>query len=302
MYRWEGVNEFVAVAETESFTRAAKRLDVSTAQVSRQVSALEARLSTRLFYRTTRRVSVTEAGQIFYQHCRQVLDALEQAERSITNMQLVPRGRLRLTAPVTYGEKSIAPLVNDFVLRYPELDVDMKLTNQTLDLVAEGYDLAVRMGKLEDSTLMARRLASRTLYVCASPDYLATHGTPHSLSELANHNCLLGNLEYWRFQEAGQPRNVRVTGNIRCDSGRALLDAALKGIGIVQLPDYYVQSALDSRLLIPVLTRYQEDDDGIWAVYPHNRHLSPKIRLLLDFLSESLKPGGSPPDAANADY
>lgn len=205
MYRWEGVNEFVAVAETESFTRAASRLGVSTAQVSRQVSSLEARLSTRLFYRTTRRVSATEAGQIYYQHCRQVLDALEQAERSITNMQLVPRGRLRLTAPVTYGEKSIAPLVNDFVARYPELDVEMNLTNQTLDLVAEGYDLAVRLGKLEDSSLMARRLASRTLYVCASPAYLSAHGTPHSLSELEHHNCLQGNLDYWRFQEAGNP-------------------------------------------------------------------------------------------------
>lgn len=288
MYRWEGVNEFVAVAETESFTRAAKRLGVSTAQVSRQVSALEARLSTRLFYRTTRRVSVTEAGQIYYQQCRQVLDALEQAERSITNMQLVPRGKLRLTAPVTYGEKSIAPLVNDFVLRYPELDVEMNLTNQTLDLVAEGYDLAVRLGKLEDSSLMARRLGSRTLYVCASPAYLSAHGTPHSLSELDRHNCLQGNLDYWRFQEAGKPRNIRINGNVRCDSGRALLDAALKGIGIVQLPDYYVQPALDAGTLIPLLTHYQEDEDGIWAVYPHNRHLSPKVRMLLDFFAESL--------------
>ena len=240
MQRWEGVNEFVAVAETESFTRAAKRLGVSTAHVSRQISALEDRLSTRLFYRTTRRVSTTEAGQIYYQHCRQILDALEQAERSMTNMQLVPQGRLRLTAPVTYGEKSIAPLVNDFVLRYPELDVEMKLTNQQLDLVAEGYDLAVRLGKLDDSSLMARRLASRTLYVCASPAYLAVHGTPHSLSELEHHNCLQGNLGYWRFQDAGHPRNVRIRGNVRCDSGRALLDAALKGVGIVQLPDYYV--------------------------------------------------------------
>merc|ERR1711893_549939 len=127
------------------------------------------------------------------------------------------------------------------------------------------------MGKLEDWTLMARRLASRTLYVCASPDYLATHGTPHSLSELANHNCLLGNLEYWRFQEAGQPRNIRVTGNIRCDSGRALLDAALKGIGIVQLPDYYVQPSLACGELMNLLEHYQEADDGIWAIYPHNR-------------------------------
>ncbi|MBP53421.1 LysR substrate-binding domain-containing protein [Marinobacter sp.] len=288
MHRWEGVNEFVAVAETESFTRAAKRLEVSTAQVSRQISALEARLSTRLFYRTTRRVSTTEAGQIYYQHCRQILDALEQAERSMTNMQLVPQGRLRLTAPVTYGEKSIAPLVNDFVLRYPELDVEMKLTNQQLDLVAEGYDLAVRLGKLDDSSLMARRLASRTLYVCASPAYLAVHGTPHSLSELEQHNCLQGNLGYWRFQDAGHPRNVRIRGNVRCDSGRALLDAALKGVGIVQLPDYYVGPALEAGTLIPLLTHYQEDDDGIWAVYPHNRHLSPKVRMLLDYFADSL--------------
>lgn len=288
MQRWEGVNEFVAVAETESFTRAAKRLDVSTAHVSRQISALEDRLSTHLFYRTTRRVSTTEAGQIYYQHCRQILDALEQAERSMTNMQLVPQGRLRLTAPVTYGEKSIAPLVNDFVLRYPELDVEMKLTNQQLDLVAEGYDLAVRLGKLDDSSLMARRLASRTLYVCASPAYLAVHGTPHSLSELEHHNCLQGNLGYWRFQDTGHPRNVRIRGNVRCDSGRALLDAALKGVGIVQLPDYYVGPALDAGTLIPLLTHYQEDDDGIWAVYPHNRHLSPKVRMLLDYFVDSL--------------
>ncbi|WP_372982496.1 LysR substrate-binding domain-containing protein [Marinobacter sediminum] len=288
MHRWEGVNEFVAVAEAESFTRAARRLSVSTAQVSRQVSALEARLATRLFYRTTRRVSVTEAGEIFYQHCRQVLDALDEAERSITNMQLSPKGKLRLTAPVTYGEKMIAPLVNEFVVRYPELEVEMNLTNQKLDLVGEGYDLAVRLGKLDDSSMMARRLTSRTLYVCASPQYLSVHGTPHSLSELEQHNCLQGNLDFWRFQEQGKARNVRVTGNIRCDSGRALLDAALRGIGIVQLPDYYVQSALDSGQLIPLLTHYREDDDGIWAVYPHNRHLSPKVRMLLDFFVESL--------------
>ncbi len=294
MYRWEGVNEFVAVAETESFTQAAKRLDVSTAQVSRQVSALETRLATRLFYRTTRRVSVTEAGRIYYQHCRQVLDALDDAERSITNLQLSPRGKLRLTAPITYGEKRIAPLVNEFVVRYPELDVEMNLTNQKLDLVGGGYDLAVRLGKLEDSSMMARRLSSRTLYVCASPQYLAARGTPHELAELAQHNCLQGNLDYWRFQEQGQPRNVRVSGNIRCDSGRALLDAALKGIGIVQLPDYYVQTALDSGQLLPLLTDYREDDDGIWAVYPQTRHLSPKVRMLLDFLVESL--GTSGPD------
>lgn len=288
MFLWEGVSEFVAVAEAESFTRAAKRLGISTAQVSRQISALESRLSTKLFYRTTRKVSVTEAGQIYYQHCRQVLDGLEEAERTITNLQLSPRGRLRLTAPVTYGEKVIAPLVNDFVLRYLELEVELRLTNQKLDLVADGYDLAIRLGTLEDSSMMAKRLSSRIQYVCASPDYLSTHGVPHSLSELEQHNCLQGSLDYWRFQEQGRPRNIRIKGNIRCDSGWALLDAALKGIGIVQLPDYYVQPALDAGQLLPILEHYREDDNGIWALYPHNRHLSPKVRMLLDYFGEAL--------------
>jgi len=288
MFIWEGVSEFVAVAEAESFTAAAKRLGISTAQVSRQVSALESRLSTKLLYRTTRKVSVTEAGQTYYQYCRQVLDGLEEAERAMTNLQLIPKGKLRLTAPVTYGEKVIAPLVNDFILRYPELEVQLNLTNQKLDLVGGGYDLAIRLGKLEDSSMMAKRLSSRTLYVCASPEYLSTYGVPHSLSELDRHNCLQGNLDYWRFQDRGKPYNVRVKGNMKCDSGWALLDAALKGIGIVQLPDYYVQPSLACGELMNLLEHYQEADDGIWAIYPHNRHLSPKVRMLLDFLDESL--------------
>lgn len=290
MFIWAGVSEFVAVAETENFTAAAKKLGISTAQVSRQVSALEARLSTKLFYRTTRKVSTTEAGQIYYQHCRQVLDSLEEAERTMTNLQLVPRGQLRLTAPVTFGEKIIAPLVNDFVLRYPELEIQLNLTNQKLDLVAGGYDLAVRLGKLEDSSMMAKRLSSRTLYVCASPEYLSTYGAPHSLAELEQHNCLQGNLDYWRFQEKGKPHNIRIKGNIKCDSGWALLDAAQKGIGIVQLPDYYVQPFLASGQLVSLLEHYQGADDGIWGIYPHNRHMSPKVRMLLDYLSESLQP------------
>jgi DNA-binding transcriptional LysR family regulator len=288
MFAWEGVTEFVAVTETESFTQAAKRLGISTAQVSRQVSALEARLATRLFHRTTRKVSVTEAGQIYFQHCRQVLDGLNEAERAITNLHSVPRGKLRITAPVIYGEKTIAPLVNDFVLRYPELEVQLNLTNRILDLVAEGYDLAVRMGSLESSSLMARRLASRTQYVCASPQYLASRGTPHSLSELDNHNCLQGSQEHWRFQENNKARSLRIKGNLSCGSGWALLDAALKGVGIVQLPDYYVQPHLESGQLVALLAQHQQPEEGIWAVYPQNRHLSPKVRLLLDHLREGL--------------
>lgn len=288
MFNWEGVTEFVAVAESESFTLAGKQLGISTAQVSRQISALEKRLATKLFYRTTRKVTVTEVGIIYYQHCRQVLDGLDEAERAINNLQTSPTGKLRITAPVTYGERTIAPLVNNFIQKYPDLDVLLHLTNKTIDLVDEGYDLAIRLGKLSDSTMMAKRLASRRLKVCVSPDYVSAHGVPHSLSELSQHNCLQGTQDYWRFQENKKSHNIRVKGNIRCNSGRALADAAVKGIGIVQLPDYYVLSFIESGKLIPILQQYSELDEGIWALYPHNRHLPPKVRLLLDYLSESL--------------
>lgn len=189
MHSWEGISEFVAVAEQGSFTAAARQLNISTAQVSRQVSALEERLSTQLLYRTTRKVSVTDIGQIYYEHCRQILDDLTAAERAITHLHNTPKGLVRMTAPVTFGEQSVAPLINDFMVQYPELEVHLYLSNQRMDLVSEGYDLAIRLGKLNDSTMMAKRLGSRTQYLCASPEYLSKYGTPHSLSELGQHKC-----------------------------------------------------------------------------------------------------------------
>ena len=214
MFLWEGVSEFVAVAESESFTAAAKQLGISTAQVSRQISALENRLNTKLFYRTTRKVSLTEEGTIYYQHCRRLMDGLEEAERAISDRRDTPQGSLKLTAPVTYGEQYIMPLVVDFMLRYPEIEVTMDLTNQTVDLVEGGYDLAIRLGKLSSSSMMAKRLTCRTQYVCASPSYLEKYGIPHSLSELRHHNCLVGNYDHWRFQEAGKERSVKVEGTL----------------------------------------------------------------------------------------
>ncbi len=285
---WDGVSEFVAVAETESFTAAANRLGISTAQVSRQVGALEARLGIKLFYRTTRKVSITEPGQIYYNHCRQVLDGLAEAERAVTDLHQNPKGRLNMTAPVTFGESRIAPLINDFVAQYPELDVTLALTNQMVDLVAESYDLAIRLGHLGGSTMMAKRLATRTHFTCASPSYFAEHGTPQTPAQLSQHNCLQGTLDTWRYQGKGKPRHIRVKGNLRCNSGWSLVDAALKGIGIIQLPDYYVQADIAAGRLVPILEHARAPDDGIWAIYPNNRHRSPKVRLLLDHLSAGL--------------
>ena len=288
MYLWEGVTEFVAVAEAESFTAASKQIGISTAQVSRQVSALENRLNTKLFYRTTRKVSLTEEGCIYYRHCRQLMDGLEEAERALSDRRGTPQGGLKLTAPVTYGEQYVMPLVADFMLQYPEIEVVMELTNQMVDLVEGGFDLAIRLGKLNNSTMMARRLSSRTQYVCGSPAYLEKYGVPHSLSELRHHNCLVGNHDHWRFQVSGRERSIRVTGSLRCASGFALRDAALKGIGLIQLPDYYIGEDLANGNLVPVLENFQEPEEGIWALYPHNRHLTPKVRLLVDHLAEGL--------------
>lgn len=286
--QWEGISEFVYVAENESFTLASKKMDISTAQVSRQISALEKRLNIKLFYRTTRKVSLTEEGRIFYQHCRGVLDGLEAAELAVTNLQSKPQGKIKLTAPVTYGEQQILPLVNDFMQQYSDIEVTAFLSNQQVSLVEEGYDLAIRIGKLSDSSLMAKKLGSRTNYLCASPDYLSRQGLPHSLPELNQHSCLLGTLDYWHFKEAGREKNIRVKGRVRYNSGYGLVDAALKGLGIVQLPDYYVQPYIDSGELITLLDNFREPEEGVWAIYPQNRHLSPKIRLFVDYLAKHL--------------
>ncbi len=288
MQHWEGVSEFVAVSETGSFTAAAKRLNISTAQVSRQVGALERRLDTKLLYRTTRKVSLTEEGNLYYRHCRQVLDGLDEAERALSSLKNTPQGLLKLTAPVAYGEKYILPIINDFMLRYPSVEIEVELTNRQINLIDAGIDLAIRIGKLADSSLMAKRISQRTNFVCASPDYLKRHGEPHTLSELIQHNCLIGNYDYWRFIEQGKGRQIKVRGTLKCNTGYGLRDAVLKGIGIAQLPNYYISQDIETGRLVPLLTAYQEPNEGVWALYPQNRHLSPKVRLMVDFLQSQL--------------
>lgn len=291
MANWEGVSEFVAVAESTSFTTAAKKLNTSVAQVSRRVSALEHRLAIKLLNRTTRKVTLTEAGHVYFEQCRHLVEGLEHAELAITQMQSSPRGLVKVTAPATYGERHLAPLLNEFIQIYPQINLDLILTNQRLDLIDAGIDVAIRLGRLEDSRLMAKRLASRQLYVCASPAYLDAYGQPHTLSELQNHQCLKGSVEHWRFKQDGKEKSIRISGRLKCNSGYALYDAALKGLGLVQLPGYYVENELASGRLIEVLANYRDDQEGIWAVYPENRNLSPKVRLLVDYLAERLDDG-----------
>jgi DNA-binding transcriptional LysR family regulator len=288
MNRWEGLDEFVAVAECGQFTAAAERLSLSSSQVSRQIARLEERLQTRLFYRSTRRVTLTEAGQTFLHHCQRLQDAREEALRAVGDLGSEPKGLLRMTCAVAYGERFIVPLVTDFMVQHPQLRVDIELSNRTVDLLHDGLDLAIRLGRLQDSRLVAARLAPRQMYLCAAPSYLQRYGRPHSLSELSQHNCLIGSSDLWSFQASGSDATVRVQGNWRCNSGQAVLEAALRGIGLCQLPDYYVLEHLRSGALVSLLDNQQPPDTAVWALYPQQRHLSPKVRQLVDFLKQGL--------------
>lgn len=288
MANWDGINEFVAVVETESFTGAAARLNTSVANISRRVNALEQRLGSKLFVRTTRKVSVTEAGATYYHHCKPLVEGLGLAELAITQLHSSPQGKIKITAPVTFGEQVLAPLMHDFLLDYPQIELDLVLSNQQLDLVQEGFDLAIRLGRLQDSSMMAKKLLDRNVHVCASPSYIEKHGEPHTLSELKRHQCLRGSTKYWRFDDVGTERLIHIDGRLQCNSGFSLMDAALKGLGIVQLPDYYVQPYLESGALIELLPAYRGDKEGIWALYPQNRMLTSKVRTLIDYLSEAL--------------
>ncbi|MEG3765377.1 LysR substrate-binding domain-containing protein [Alteromonas sp. 14N.309.X.WAT.G.H12] len=284
----EGIVEFVTVTDQRSFTLAGKVLGISTAKVSRKVTMLERRLETKLLNRTTRVVTPTDMGQQFYHQCRHVLDQLNDAERHITAQQLTPSGKLTLTAPVTFGERIIAPLINDFLIANPRIEITLNLSNQVLDLVQENYDLAIRLGDLENSTLRARRLGNRTLYTCASAAYFNEHGTPTSISELKQHQCIAGTSSHWQFKVKGKQTSFRLQPRLRCNSGIAIRDAARKGLGIVQLPDYYVNEDIEKGRLDVIMQDYQIEDDGIWAVYPQTRHISTKVRLLLDYLIKKL--------------
>ncbi|WP_338049534.1 LysR substrate-binding domain-containing protein [Parashewanella hymeniacidonis] len=285
---WEGVNEFACVAETQSFTLAAERLGVSVVKVSRKVATLEAALSVKLLHRTTRKVSLTDAGKLYYQNCKPLIEGLEQAELAVTDMQQQAKGLIRVTAPTTYGERFIGPIINDFLLLHPQLDVELILTNRQLDLIDQNMDVAIRLGQLNDSSMIAKRLSSRQLYVCAHPEYITKHGEPHTLSELNQHQCLAGTLSHWRFNENGKARTIQIKGRLSCNSGQVLYDSAIKGLGLVQLPGYYVQQALEQGKLVEVLRRYRESTEGIWALYPHNRQLSYKVKLFIEFLESNI--------------
>ncbi len=294
MASWDGFDEFLAVAETGGFTRAAERLRLSPSQVSRAVAGLEERLQARLFFRTTRRVTLTETGQILLAHCQRLQEERDEAFSAIGDVQDRPKGTLRITCSVAYGEYFVMPLINSFLESHPQLQLDMELTNRTVDLVHERFDLAIRLGRRAESTMVATQIAPRRLYLVAAPAYLEKRGQPHSLSELAGHHCLTGTSETWIFADDGREWLFRPRAYWRCNSGFAVLDATLRGFGLSQLPDYYVREPLRDGRLVSLLPGKHPPNQGVWAIYPQRRFLSAKVRLVVEHLRQGL--------AARAEY
>jgi DNA-binding transcriptional LysR family regulator len=288
---------FARVVERESFTRAAQDLGLSKSAVSKQVRRLEDGLGVRLLNRTTRRLSLTEAGTAFYEGCQKALSEAEAAEQAVTHLAMAPRGVLRVNAPMSFGFLHVGPALPDFLSACPELSLDLTLNDRMVDLVEEGYDMAVRIGVLPDSSLVARRLAPCRLLPCAAPDYLAARGRPALPEELGRHDCLVysyrsGGLQ-WHFRGPEGVRRIKVAGRLRVNNGDALLAAALGGLGVALLPSFIAGEALRAGRLERLLPGWREaEEPSVYAVYPAGRNLSPKVRVLVDFLAARF---GDPP-------
>jgi DNA-binding transcriptional LysR family regulator len=289
MDRLAAIQVFAQVAESGSFARAAERLGLSTSAASRQVADLEARLQTRLLNRTTRKVSLTESGRAFYGRSVQLLADLAEAEQEASRAAVEPRGTIRLTTSVNFGVRHVAPAIADFLRSHPGVRFDVSLSDRVVDLVEEGFDLAIRIGAPGADNLVARKLGETRLVPCASPAYLAAHGAPTAPEDLARHNCFT--YEYvsprnlWRFRDrAGAERSVRVAGTLHSNNGDLLAEAAARGAGIVFEPTFIVGPEVRAGRLVPLLQEFEPPPVPIYAVYPSRKHLSAKVRRFVEFL------------------
>lgn len=293
MDRFQEMRTFVTVVDSGSFVQAAEALRLSRTATSRLVVQLEARLGVRLLHRTTRRLSLTPEGEVFLDRCREALAVVDAAEAEVSAHAGHAFGRLRINVPFSFGEWHLAPLWPRFMAAQPGIELEVSLSDRLVDLVDEGYDLAVRISRLPSSSLICRRLASTRLVLCASPDYLARHGAPGHPSELAHHPVfsytLLSMGEQWVFDGPDGPASVRVAPRMRSNSGDTCVTAALQHQGLVLQPSFLVGSALRSGALVEVLPEWRSIDLGIYAVYPSRRQLPPKVRVMIDFLVDAFK-------------
>ena len=299
-----GMRLFEQVVRGESFSEAGRQLGLAPSSVSRQINALEDGLGVRLFNRSTRNLKLTEAGQLYHERVARILADIDEANRAVVELEAEPRGTLRVNAPLVFGRVHVAPLIPDFLARYPEVQMDFTTTDQVIDLVEEGADVAIRIGELKDSSLVARKLAPLRRVICGSPTYLAAHGTPERPEDLTGHNCLTFRFhaasslwrpgsDLWRMKGAEGVVEVAVSGRLRANGVDVLLDAARAGLGLVLMPIWMVGDDIRGGRLRPVLSQYRVSpttiDAAIYAVFPASRHLSPKVRVFIDYLAERFR-------------
>ncbi|OZG75206.1 LysR family transcriptional regulator [Hahella sp. CCB-MM4] len=302
MEHFSAIPVFVAVIESGSFSSAGKRLGITKSAVSKRISQLEEGLGVRLLHRTTRRLSLTEAGEQYYDYAQRALGLAREGEDAITRLQGRPQGTLRINVPMVFGRLHIAPVVPQFLLENPDIKLDMIMEDRMVDLVDGGFDMAIRIGHMPDSSLVQRRLAPCRSVLCASPGYVARHGSPMTPQDLANHNCMTysyfrGGSE-WTFKGPEGPIKIKPSGNYQVNNSEAIRNGLLAGLGICQMPTFIVGPDLVSGTLIPLLEAYPLPLHAIYAVFPQRRFLPAKVKVFIDFLQQQLG-GDSPPwDAA----
>jgi len=287
----DGLKTVVAVVETNSFTAASERLGISKALVSKYVGEVESQLGVRLFNRTTRAVSLTEAGRLYYQDCVALLEQYCAMLDSVTGDSTQVRGLLRISAPVTFGEMKLAPLLPKFLRLYPQLQVELVLTNAAIDMLEEDIDLRLRIGGVDDSNMIARHLNTFALVLTASPAYIKEYGLPKTAQQVAEHRCIIDSNfrvgKQWPIiSPTGEAQTISVNSAIAANSPQAVREIAIAGGGIAMTPDFIVEDAIDSGLLIPILARYTTLEFGLFAIYPHRKYVAKKVRCFIDFAIE----------------
>jgi len=296
MDRLTALNVFRHAVELGSFAAASRHLGLSPAAISKNVSELEAHLAVRLLNRTTRRMSLTEAGELYYDRVVQVLDDLEDADGALGPMQQVPKGLLRVSAPMTLTLARLSSAMPTFLSRYPEISLDLRMDDRRVNIVEDGFDIAIRASdRLEDSSLVARKLMSMPHVVCAAPSYLDRHGAPLSPGDLEDHTCiqftLSGHADEWTFSKADASASVPIDGRYKATSSLAVRDALVAGFGLSLIPRLYVAENIAQGRLRTVLDDWSPVETSVYAVYPSRRHVVAKVRAFLDFLVEELGEG-----------
>jgi DNA-binding transcriptional LysR family regulator len=301
MDKFQEMRVFTAVVEAGSFVAAGDALGMSKAAVSRHVSDLEHRLGVRLMHRTTRKLSLTSEGQVFVARCRDILSSIEASEAELSTRSFTASGLLKLSVPVSYGLQHLAPLWREFLDQHPQVTLDVQLSDRVIDLVEEGFDLAVRIARLPDSSLISRRLASTRLVLCAAPSYLNRRGTPKHPSELTEHEVLSYSLmamgDQWPFDGPQGPVSVKVRPRMWSNNGDTCIAATVQGAGIQLQPTFLIEQHLASGQLVEILPQYRSLELGIYAVYPSRKFVLPKVRALLEFLSVKLSGAHAPANA-----